>query len=242
MLAGLAGAVAAPDFAVELTVNPVRVALSPSATSELLTVSNNSDEAASFQVSAFRWTMSDAGENRLEPTDDLLFFPQLLDVGPRSSRRIRVSAARKIEGEREESFRMIVEELPPERNRSGLNVRLLTRVSLPVFLEPSRPDRQARIDAAALSGRKLTFRIENQGNLHLPPHRVRIAGRDTAGAEVFVREIPAWYILPGQRRAHEIEIPADVCPRLAALEILADVEGKSLTERLEPGEGACSPP
>jgi fimbrial chaperone protein len=241
VLAGLAGAGAAPLAAVEVTVNPVRVALSPGASSELLTVTNNSDQGASFQVSAFRWSMNEAGESRLEPTDDLLFFPQLLDIGPLSARRIRVSAAAKIEGGREESFRLIIDELPPERNRSGVNVRLLTRVSLPVFLEPSRPHREARIVAAALTGGRLAFQTENQGNLYIPPHRLRIAGRDGAGAEVFVREIEGWYLLFGQRRAHEIEIPADVCPRLEAVEILADVEGTALTARLEPGEGACSP-
>jgi fimbrial chaperone protein len=241
VLAGLAGAVAAPAPAVEVTVNPVRVALSPGASSELLTVTNNSDQAASFQVSAFHWSMDGAGESRLDPTDALLFFPQLLDVGPRSSRRIRVSTAGPMSGEREESFRLIVEELPPERNRSGVNVRLLTRVSLPVFLEPARPSREARIAAAAFVVGRLTFRVGNQGDVYVPPHRLRVSGRDAAGVELFARDLEGWYILPGQARLHEVEIPSDVCRRLRVVEILADVEGTALFARLEPGEGACSP-
>ncbi len=207
----------------------------------MITLSNNSDQPASFQLSVFRWTMDDAGESRLEPTDALLFFPQILEVGPRAERKIRVGAAGKMSGEREESFRLIVEELPAERNRSSYNVRLLTRVSLPVFLEPSRPVRELEIGAAALAAGELTFRTGNRGNIHVPPHRLRISGRDAAGAEVFAREIDGWYLLPGRSRTHEIEILAEVCPRVKAVEILAEMDGKTLTNRLEPGEGACSP-
>ncbi len=71
-------AVAPSASAATFSVNPTQIYLSGRATSSLLTLRNDSTEMLRFQLSAFAWTQSAAGEIELGPTEDVVFFPALL--------------------------------------------------------------------------------------------------------------------------------------------------------------------
>jgi P pilus assembly chaperone PapD len=78
--------------AATFTVEPTRIALSGRTNSVLLTLRNESTETLRFELSVFRWAQSPSGEVQLEPTEDVVFFPSLLTVGPGESRRVRVGS------------------------------------------------------------------------------------------------------------------------------------------------------
>lgn len=229
-----------PAAAVSYTVNPVQVDLTAAVSSTLITISNQSSERVSFQVSGFRWTMDDAGESRLEPTEDLLFFPQLLEIEPKAERRLRVGATVPF-GAVEGTYRLIVEELRPPQNASGSNVRILTRMSIPVFLAPQKPAPELRIAEARAAAGAVSFRVDNRGNVHAPPHKIVVTATSAAGETLFAQQLDGWYVLPGRFRPHEAVLPAEVCSQVAAVDIRVQAEGIDLQERLKPGAGACAP-
>src|SRR5438309_434670 len=76
----------------QFEVTPVRIELSPRASSVLLALRNQSGDAIRFQVSAFAWSQDQAGKMQLAPTQDILFFPSLLTVQAGQLRNIRIGA------------------------------------------------------------------------------------------------------------------------------------------------------
>jgi fimbrial chaperone protein len=84
-----AGAASAATF----TVDPTQIFLSGRTGSVLLTLRNDSNETLQFQLSVFAWNQSASGEMLLEPTEDIVFFPTLLTLKPKDSRRVRVASA-----------------------------------------------------------------------------------------------------------------------------------------------------
>jgi fimbrial chaperone protein len=239
LAAGLAGA--STLFASGFTVAPIRVTLSPQTSSTLISVDNPSESPLNIQVSGFQWSLDQNGETRLESTEELLFFPPLLEVPPHAERRVRIGATVPF-GKIEKSYRLIFEELQNPQKLSGPHIQFLARFSIPVFLAPEKPQKSLRIAGASWSHGRLSFREENPGNVHAPPHKLRVSGRDAAGSEVFVRELADWYLLPGTSRPFTIDLPAEACPRLGVLEVLGEADGVPFAQRLLPGPDACAPP
>jgi P pilus assembly chaperone PapD len=75
-----------------VAVNPVRVLLSSSKHSEQLKLTNNGAKPARFQVTAHAWHETPDGRMELVQTNDLLFFPSLLEIGAGQSRRVRIGS------------------------------------------------------------------------------------------------------------------------------------------------------
>lgn len=244
LAAGPAGVFPFAAAATNYTINPVQIDLTAASTSALLTLTNASEQPISFQVSVFRWTIDAAGESHLEPTQDLLFFPQLLTVEPRSERKLRVGATVPFGsgGAREGTYRLIVEELQPPRTSSGVSVRILTQMSIPVFLVPEKPAPDLRIAGAVLAAGRLSFRLENRGNSRVPPTTTVATGTSASGETVFAHELDGWYVLAGGSRPLETEIPPSACSQIAALTLQVRGQGVDLSEKVHPGPGACPSP
>src|SRR5688572_25193200 len=120
--------------AASFTVDPTQIYLSGRSSSVLLTLHNESKDTLRFQLSVFAWAQSASGEMRLEPTQDIVFFPSLLTLKPDETRRVRVGSTAAFEA-REKTYRIFVEELPPvdrAGNRGG--VRVLTKMGIPIFM------------------------------------------------------------------------------------------------------------
>ncbi len=243
MAAGLAAAAfvsSGTASAATFSVNPTQINLSARVSSALLTVRNDSDETLRFQLSAFTWTQSAAGEIQLAPTDDVIFFPALLSLAPKEERRIRIGTTATT-GAQEKTYRVFVEELPSaDASRSGAAVRVLTKMGIPVFVRPARETATATLADLALRDGTLRFTLSNTGTVHIVPQRIRVRGVGARGEAVFEREVTGWYILSGGRRDFELPVPAAECPRTASVQIEAAFESMSLKESLQTPAGACA--
>src|SRR5437773_1615617 len=196
-------------------VTPVRVTFSgPSST--LLTLKNDSDEALRFQISAFTWTQDAKGGIQLGSTEDITFFPVLLALKPGEERKVRVAttvAAKEVE----KTYRIFFEELPPletPKDRAGAQVRILTRMGIPIFVEPEKGYAEAKIEGARLQSGRISFDVRNAGNVHFGLQGVKVKGMSSTGEVLFEKQLDGWYVLPGSPRSYEVEVPASACPRL----------------------------
>jgi len=237
LTAGLAGA--STLFASAFTVAPIRVTLSSQASSTLITVGNPTESPLNVQLSGFVWSLDQSGESHLESTEDLLFFPLLLEVPPHAERRVRIGATVPF-GNVERSYRLILEELQSPQRLSGVHIQFLARFSIPVFLAPTKPAKDLRIVDASYADGRLSFRTENHGNVHSPPHKLHVSGQDASGSEIFVREVDNWYLLPGTSRPFTVEIPAETCPRLKTIEIQGEADGTPFSQRVQIGSDSCA--
>jgi fimbrial chaperone protein len=210
-------------------VNPIRIFLSAQSTTALLTVRNDSAEKVRFQVGVFEWDETPQGEMLLNPTDDLIFYPNLLAIDPGEERNIRVGSNKSIVAS-EKSYRIFVEELPPVEKSEHSGIRILTKMGIPVFIQPAKQSVQGQVVDVKISETEFSFEIRNAGNVHFFPRNISVQGRGPQGETILASQLRPWYILPGGVRKYSVEIRQGDCHKLQSLMVEVELEGKSLKE------------
>ena len=235
MILGGAGVASGATF----SVNPIRVVLTPRAASALVTVRNDGTEPLRFQVNVFKWDQDARGQIQLAPTEDMIVFPLMMTLQPKEERSVRVGAATPF-GAVEKSYRLVIEELPPlVRSAEQANVRMLTRMGVPIFLEPPSPKAAAVLTDVALGPGGLTFTLRNTANVFFIPDAVTVKAFDEHGKEVLDRTLESWYILATGSRVFEVAVPRPLCEQVRSFTISVDVGKTPMKARLETPASAC---
>jgi fimbrial chaperone protein len=222
-----------------VSVTPTSVTMSASKTSDLVSLTNQGDTPVRFQLTVSTWDQRPDGEMVLNPTEEVLLFPPLIQLAPRETKRVRLGIAGGGPPV-EKSYRLTIQELPPQQPNSGeVQIQMLTKLSLPVFVQPSggRPD--PRIEGLALAGGILSFALTDGGNQHVLFRRIRLAGQDGAGQQSFEAATTGWYVLPGGRRDYRVELAAGDCRKSLRLILEAETEEKTVQAALPVTPGAC---
>lgn len=228
-------------------VTPIRVDLSSRASSALMTLVNESDKELRFQISVYEWAQENgSGEMQLTPTKDIVFFPSLLTLKPAEERNVRVGTARKSEAV-EKTYRIFFEELPPleTADAPGAQVTVITKLGVPIFIQPQKPAPAGEVANLAYAARKLAFDVRNNGNVHFFARAVRVTGLDADGKPVFQKQREGWYVLRDGSRRYEVELSEPECAKTQTLRVEVDTnidaaEDAVLTRDLRVTNGACS--
>lgn len=240
----VAGAVlcgAAPAHAADFTVTPVQASLSPRSPSALLNLTNTGSKTLRFELSARAWAQDAQGKILLAPTDDIVFFPQLLSLAPGEQRKIRVGTLTAA-ADAEKTYRLFVEQLPSAGKKDwqlSKGVELLTRVGIPIFVRPAVTKTNGEISGLALAGGKLSFGVRNTGNVHLVIENVQVAGLRDGGRPAFIKHTKGWYVLAGQTTEYELEIGPAECRDSSALEVSVRTEDTTLSQQLPISGSSC---
>jgi fimbrial chaperone protein len=226
--------------AAEVQVSPVVVSLSPTTRSAIIVVRNQGQTTTRFELRVRSWEQGPTGEMVLAATEGIAVYPPVLTVAPGEERNVRVGATSEF-GAVERTFRLLMDEMPPpETPDSGSQVRVVTRLSLPVFLMPAKGAAKVAFADLAARGGRVSVRLVNEGTIHVLPTSVKLAGLDGSGKAVFEIELPAWYVLAGGRRDYEATIPQDACGSLHALEVSAALPREVIRAKLA-RPGLCAP-
>ena len=242
LTSAVALAVPAAASAATYTVNPTRIYLKSSATSALMTLKNESGTPLRMQLRAQRWEQTRTGEMRLSSTDDLIVFPTLLTLAPGEERRVRVATTGGF-ADVEKTYRLYVEELPTPggADAEGASVRILTRMGIPVFLQPSRPTATAVLKGLGLDNGALAFELANTGNSHYIPESIVVRGFTAAGQPVSEWPVNGWYVLAGGSRAFAMTISRPECEKVRSLLVEVTIGQTILKGPLTTPGGACAP-
>ena len=150
-------------MAASLQVSPTTIEVNaPGATSSVSLV-NPTPQQISVQVRVFKWSQVN-GQERLEPTNDLVASPPFVTLPPSANYAVRLvrTAGRPVVGE--ESYRLVIDELPqPGRLKAGA-ITLLLRQSLPVFFEGTEMRPPQVSWSYAKQGGKLLVTAKNDGD------------------------------------------------------------------------------
>jgi fimbrial chaperone protein len=229
LAAGLLAAVAGAAHAGALRVSPVGLDLADGRSAATLTLRNDDETPANIQIRVYRWSQT-AGEDRLEPTDEVVASPPIATLNGHSERVVRVVRVTAAPPTSEQSYRLIVDELPPPPGDGGPRVRLLMRHSIPVFFnagDAARPEVAWRGD---ISGDGLLLSGRNSGGRRLRVSNVRLldAGRD----QIVQHPGLLGYVLAGAEADWRFALPAPASARPARL--VADTDGGPIDVALSP--------
>ena len=240
----LFGVAMVPDLldAAQFTVSPTRILLSRRTASALLTVRNEGAAPVRLQVKTHAWSQALDGHVELETTDEVIVFPTLVTIGPGEERKLRV-AVTAAPGAVEKTFRVFLEELPAKSAEAapGAAVQMLTRISIPVFLQPPVPASHARLDRLRFEAGTVKFQINNVGNTHFVPDTIRVHGLSPSSETILDQSTEGWYILAGGVRQYELQFNSADCSRVRMILVDTRVGDTALSDRLETPAGICAP-
>ena len=199
---------AVPCEASSLRVAPVILDLSgPTATSNVR-IWNDGRKPVNVQIRIFRWRQ-DKGKDVYLPADDVVVSPPMTTLKSGAENIVRVVRTAKASARSEESYRLIVDELPPAGGRKAGVVMLVVRQSIPVFFSPADlPDAEPRWNARAVKG-GFEVSVSNAGgkrlkisNLTLSDGQSVIGGHDGLVGYVLGQSQAKWFVSArGARRA-----------------------------------------
>jgi fimbrial chaperone protein len=177
-LAALAGSMRAAPAA-QLRVEPVLLEMNAPAAAGTLTLRNDEDSEVTIQTRVLRWSQS-AGRETLEPTTDVVASPPAVTLAPGADYIVRVVRVAKQPVRGEESYRVIVDQLPRAGRQQSRSVNILIRQSIPAFFRARELSLPAVTWSISSDAGKLVVMASNTGE-----ERLRIASlrlKDSSGA------------------------------------------------------------
>jgi fimbrial chaperone protein len=240
-LAGLWLTLATPARAATISINPLRVELSARHRTDIVTLKNDADAPLRVQVRAMLWTVADDGQWQLTPSKDLIVTPELTEIGPGQSAQFRVGSLLD-PGASEGTYRLLLDELPNLDSGAGAQpeIRVLTQISMPVFLEPAQRTRVPSLGAAGVEHGMLGVGLGDRGTQRLDPQNVNVALLDAGGRVLEQRDVTANYVLPGRTWFLNMKLPADACVRAATVSVTwPDLANTSLSQAITTDAKAC---
>ncbi len=192
----LAGASAAS--AGSFSVSPVRATLSASQPVGALTVRNTGTEPAVVQLEVVSWSQQD-GKDVYTSTREVLATPPIFTVPAGGSQVVRVGLRRAPDPQRELTYRLFLQEVPPPPKHDFQGLQIALRIGVPVFVLPAVAAKPVlRWQAARTPEGVLKLSLANSGNAHIQIVNFRLSLPDSA--QPWVTQQVSAYVLPGQSR------------------------------------------
>src|SRR5919202_1693652 len=130
--AALMAAAATPALAASLQVSPVLLQVQAPGAATRITVRNEGAQPLAAQTRVFRWTQVN-GQDVLEPTTAVVASPPIVNLASRVDYTVRVVRTSGKPVAQEESYRLLVDEIPdPSRRAKGVITLAVPHLS-PVF-------------------------------------------------------------------------------------------------------------
>lgn len=211
-----------------LTIEPVLVELTPTRQVASITVSNLSDHSEKLQAEVLFWQQS-KGADQYTETDALYVIPAIAEIAAGGTQVFRVASRGPMPSTVEQSYRLILEELPDEggRTQTGSVINLKYRFSLPLFISPLEAvQTDLRWSLCAVPTNKDCIQLDNRGNRRIRLSELTVSGDGwhqtvPGGATVLAGSVKQWTLdlSAGQRLPKRVSAKSeqgDISADLAA--------------------------
>ena len=203
------------------------------AQSSSINVSNDSDKPMKVQARVFRWSQKD-GQDVLEKTSDVVASPPILSVAKGSDGVVRIArvSAKPVEGE--ETYRILLDEVPSREKLQGGGLAVVVRQSLPVFFAGLDAKPSSLSWSAVRTKDKLILKAVNNGL-----KRARLSYLKVTDDKKEVAKIDglAGYVLGGQSRSWELRVVPGLPNSGAEINIQATVNSGPINATAIVGKG-----
>lgn len=210
-------------FAGQLTVAPLTLTMTPTQPNATYKLTNGSDNESFYQLQLFAWEQVD-GKTQLLKQDDLIVTPPVTLIPGNGEQLVRIIRQRPTQSENEKSYRLIISEVPDTETPQGANLRVLLRMSLPVFVGG-----EGKEYALRAYYKDDILRVLNTGSKHA--RFSDVFWTNQANDEQYdIQKGLLGYALPGS----ELYLPQDSTPPKGAIQsFTATINGESQTIMVE---------
>ena len=171
-------AASAPAGAGTLQVEPVLVDITAPGAASTVTLRNEGTAPINAQIRVFKWSIVN-GKEELKPTDDVVASPPSATLTPKGQYVVRIVRVSKQPVVGEESYRLMIDQLPDLSQQKNGAINLMVRYSIPVFFGAANKKNPTLAWSVATKGDTVTLTAHNSGE-----RRLRISAlslRDASG-------------------------------------------------------------
>lgn len=184
------------SLAGSFSISPVRVFLESRQRAAALTIVNGADTEVVLQADVLRWSQDGAGNDQLEPSDDVIVSPPILKVPAQGRQVVRLARLVAPDPQRQLTYRLLLREVPDtsRANQPGTSLPIALVLSIPIFLSP--PGVQPEVRCALHAGPTPKVECRNDGRAYAQLRELSVLreGRTLGHFEGAV------YLLAGSRR------------------------------------------
>jgi fimbrial chaperone protein len=221
MLAAAAASIAA--HAASLQISPVTVDMPADANAVGITLSNPGDQPLYGQVRVFRWGQSDT-DDALDSTQDIVASPPLIQVAPHSDQLVRLVRQSHGAVTTEQSYRVLIDEIPRPETAAANGVTIRLRYSVPVFVHPEGPLGKPQLSWQLVrEAQGWMLRVTNAGNRHGQIGEAKLV---TGDKTLTLNKGLLGYVLAGHTQQWKIELDPTMALQ-GPLTIRANINGQS---------------
>lgn len=181
-----------------LQITPVHVYMQATSPRATVVLKNDEDTPILFQIEAVTWAQH-VGESIYKKTSDFIITPSVITIQPKDKQMIRLGLRKPTSGMQEQAYRLIFTEVDTRKTQpEGVSLRMLLRITVPVFIEPKVKNEVALWTAKKTKEGKLEIKLQNQGNVHLGINEMSVYANGQE--KPFVRHKAPDNVLPGQHQ------------------------------------------
>lgn len=192
----LVTALSSTAFAADVRVAPSTVEPGAGGRTATLTVRNEEQRPLKVQIRAMQWSQQN-GSDLTVPTQNVVASPPFITLQPMQQYQVRVVRTATAPLQAEESYRVLIDEIPDAHEIKPGTVNLVLRQSLPVFFS-GIPTRTPNVAWSVERGGDAVWLVgRNSGNRRVRISDVTLTGE---GGPLYRAEGLVGYVLPGAER------------------------------------------
>lgn len=191
-----------PVQAAQFTITPVRIFMTPKDRAVAVTVTNESDEEVVMQADLYSWKQKADGSDDLVLTEDLILTPPILKLPPKGRQVVRLARLTPPPAGVQQTYRLIVRELPEARAGAQIQLQVALAFSLPVFISPPGVKRDLQCGVERAAPDQVRALCSNTGTAYTQVRALEVL--DDKGARLAARD-SGGYLLPTVQRSFEIK-------------------------------------
>ena len=210
-------------WAGSFAISPVRVEFSPGNETQVVRITNEGARTLSIQVESLRWSQDADGNDRFEPSGNVIAVPTVFSVEPGQRQIVRVGIRDPAYSEVEQSYRLFFTELAPPASSAESGVSMRLRISIPAFLAPADgPRPNISLEQFSRDGDMARVTLKNTGNQHVQVRRLSLHAAPSSEDQV-IESAGGIYLLPGTERT--FEHPSLTVPGVVTMRLEGDTTG-----------------
>lgn len=193
------------SWAGSFEVNPIRIDLTAAVRSATVTVRNSGNDPVVVQVSVQAWSQEE-GKDVLSPTNEVLISPPIATIPADKEQVIRVGLRRAPDAQKELSYRLFLQEVPPPPQPGFQGLQVALRIGLPIFVQPRSGPAKATLvwDAQLRNPGSVYLKLQNKGTGHIQISDLEMYLPDEK--EPVAAHSSLAYVLPGQSREWDLTL------------------------------------
>lgn len=173
----LAAAGGAPSWSGSLQISTTTLDVAAPGMATSMQLRNTGPAPITVQIRAYEWAQA-AGSERLSETNRIIASPPFANIAPGHEFTVRVVRTTARADHVEDSFRLLVDEVPTRPTSDRLGIRFAVRYSLPVFFSPAGARSSPLTWKASASRDEIRLTAVNNGARRSRLSALRLVGAD----------------------------------------------------------------